>query len=299
MIDMSTNAILIIVITVMVVIAMAIVLSVMGRNSVRANPDGQEYDEYSAFKSDSDFVGRLNENALINRFGRLTTTESNDALVKIFNASKNPWGITPTIFRGLRLAVVIIGSVISISIYVLFGSVQTTGYAVFLTVLAWWYPMYYYKAIGKEREEEWNKIYEYIWVIKNSSLLYDAKKVCLETRDYIAQHYPHQEEIITGFNDFYEHWSEQEIPEFVLKHYDFYLAKEIYNILYNMAITGTSPDQNLNNLRSFSINKHNGRIQEILSGVPSKATLGTLPFLMLSVVIALLVPMVMSIMKLM
>ena len=36
--------------------------------------------------------------------------------------------------------------------------------------------MYYYKEIGEERELEFNKIYEFIWVFKNNLSLYELKQ---------------------------------------------------------------------------------------------------------------------------
>lgn len=304
MFSFTGNMFLILVTTLLIIFAMGIISrmikdrrKIKEGDVIESNPT--QFDNYSAFRSNSKLVTSFNKNKLINRFGRTNNEEADSALVKIFNDAKNPWGITPTIFRGIRLLILVVGFSIASSSYVLFGTQKLSLYILIITGIAWWYPMYYYKAIGQERNDEWDKVYEFIWIIKNTSLLYDAKKVCLETRDYIRDHYPHQKEIIDGFNDFYEHWNEEEIPEYILKHYNFPIPKEIYTILFQMAVTGTSPEQNLNNLREFSINKHNGRIQKVLSGVPSKATLGTLPFLMLSVVLALLVPMVTGLMKLM
>ena len=75
--------------------------------------------------------------------------------------------------------------------------------------------MYYYKAIGKEREVEWDKVYEFVWLIKNTAMLYDGRKVCLEVKNYIEAHYPHYKEIISGFDDFYTYWEEGIVPDFI------------------------------------------------------------------------------------
>lgn len=292
----SENFIYISLVVVLVLVMMGIATSLLKRKQEDSTLREDEVDQYSAFVSRSRLVTNLNRNRLINRLGK---SKRDGDLIDVFNKSKNPWGITPTIFRAMRTGTIIASLALAAFFFVFLGANKVALFVLIVGVVLWWYPLYYYKAIGKEREQEWDKIYEFIWVLKNSSMLYDAKKVCLETRDYIQEHYPHQKEIIEGFIDFHIHWEDDEIPEYILKYYNFPIPKELYTILYNMNISGQPPNQNLDNLRSFALNKHNKLIQKTLSQVPTKATIGTLPFLMFSVVIALLIPMMYTFLKLM
>lgn len=297
MFEGSTNAVYILVSTILILIIMGTVTNMWRKKQIRDRVT-KEVDKYDSFVSDSGIVARLSKSVLVNKIGR-TNERAYSELKVLFDKAKNPWGITPTIFRFIRISLFTVGLFIGLFLALFFKSYDMSFIFLIIGFLGWWYPSYYYKAVAKEREQEWDKIYEFIWIIKNSSMLYDAKKVCLETRDYIQQHYPHHKELIQGFTDFHEHWDEDEIPEYILRHYNFSIPKELYTILYNMNLTGTSPDQNLDNLRAFALNRHNHSIQSVLSGVPSKATLGTLPFLMISVVIALLIPMIQTFLNLM
>ena len=56
--------------------------------------------------------------------------------------------------------------------------------------------------------------------------------------------------------------------------------------------TGDFPEDSLNALRGFIINAQDLTVEKTLSGVSGKATIFSLPFMMLSVIVALLVPMV-------
>ena len=255
---------------------------------------------YDSFVSDSDFIKKMRKNRLILALGK-GPKENEEKWNTLFNNAKNPWGITPTIFRAIRIGVFLTGLFLALMLYLMMDKNYYALFGLFISFLGWWYPMYYYKAIAEERETEWDKMYEFMWVVKHSAQLYDAKKVCLETMRYIQDHYPKYKELITGFKDFYNNWEEdaKELPEFILKYYNFPIPKEIYTILFEMQASGISPDQSLDNLRVFALNKHNGKIQKFLSTVPSKATIFSLPFLMISVIIALLVPMIMSLIKIM
>ena len=257
------------------------------------------WDDYAGFIDRDSFLYKLNKNKLINKFGKTTSENSKDKLEKLFNDAKNPWGITPTIFRGIRIILTVIFSFITIFSYFLFDKKLVMIFFFILTCISYFYPMYYYKTVAKEREQEWDKIYEFIWLIKYMAMINDSKKVFIETKNYIASNYPQYKEIITGLSDFSKYWDEKDIPDYIKKYYDFSIPKELYVIMFNMANTGVYPGKNLDNLRTYAINKHNGLIQSILSTVPSKATVFSLPFLMLSVVVALLIPMIMTFIKLM
>jgi hypothetical protein len=255
-------------------------------NKIKSNKV-TEYDNYDGFVSNSFAIDKLNKSYIINKFNN---TYDRDDLVKLFNDSKNPWGITPNIFVALRVLSVLIGIILAIVLYACTHQFLNCLFGIMLSFIGWFYPMYYYKAIAKDREREWNKIYEIIWIIKYTSTIYDSKKVFIETRNYLSSHYPKYKEMIQGFDDFYKYWDPDKIPDYIVKYYNFSIPKELYKIMFNMNETGIYPEQNLNNLKNFSINKHNEVIQKVLGNTPSLATISSLPFLMLSVILAILVP---------
>ena len=252
-----------------------------------------DIDSYDAFVSSSNLVGRLNSSKVVNKIGNWDKTN----LEELFDNAKNPWGITPTIFKFIRYGLALMFIVVFGVLYAVFGDIKIWIFGIMLSVIAWWYPAYYYKAIGKERAQEWDKVYQFTWLIKNTCMLYDAKKVCLETTVYLQKNYPEYKEIIDGFKDFHDHWDGEKVPEYINRFYNIPIAKEIYQILLNMNITGMYPETELDSLRAYSLNMYNRRIQDTLSNVPHQATLSTLPFLMLSAVIGLLVPMIVTMMK--
>lgn len=258
----------------------------------------ENYEDYIGFVSRSSIVTKLRNNRFVRNIGAINN-ESKSKWETLFNNAKNPWGITPAIFQFIRITCLFSGAILAIVFYSIFENKMMSLIGLFIAIVGWWYPMYYYKAIGKEREVEWDKVYEFVWLIKNTAMLYDGRKVCLEVKNYIEAHYPHYKEIISGFDDFYTYWEEGIVPDFIKKYYNFAIPKEVYNILLQMSITGEFPEISLNNLRVFTLNKHDGKVQKILSGVSSKATLSSLPFLMVSVVVAIMVPMLANFIKLM
>lgn len=159
--------------------------------------------------------------------------------------------------------------------------------------------MYYYKATGDEREAEWNKMYEFIWVIKHNIMLYDPAKAYMNVKMYIQEHAPHDKEIIQGFTDFYEYWSPEAIDPYIERYYPFSVPREITQILFNMNKTGEFPEDQLNSLRQFIINTQDLSVERTLSAVSSKATIFSLPFLMITIILCLMVPLVVEIVSMM
>lgn len=212
----------------------------------------------------------------------------------IFRTSKNPWGISKETFQFIRFG----GLTLSIILAILALIILDFRYSLFILaigILCVWYPSYYYKAIGEEREAEWGKMYEFIWVIKHNLMLYDPAKSFLNTRDYIKSHAPHNKEIIQGFDDFYNYWNDKNIDPYIERYYPFSIAREIYQIIFNMSQTGEFPEDQLNALRIFVINTQNLKVEQSLSSVSGKATVFSLPFLMISVIIGLMVPLIVQV----
>ena len=242
-------------------------------------------------KRKSGILGRLEDSDLVQSLGKIIPSTK---LERIFNRAKNPWGLTVPVFQCIRYGgLVVFGVLGGLSAIVFPWQISAT--LLLCAGLCWYYPMYFYKAIGNEREAEWCKMYEFIWVIKHNIMLYDPQKAYMNCKIYIEEHAPHNKEIIQGFSDFYEYWDPNGIDPHIDQYYPFSIPREITQIVFNMTKTGEFPEEQLNSLRQFIINVQDLSVEKILSGVSSKATIYSLPFLMVSVIIALLVPMIFQI----
>ena len=236
------------------------------------------------------------EKGIINKLNKMTSSknsvEANSKIEIIFNRAKNPWGMTIATFQLIRFGGLIISLVVAAIFFMVNRNVSML--MIFVGLLFFIYPMYYYKATGDEREAEWNKMYEFVWVIKHNIMLYDPARAYMNTKIYIEKHAPHNKEIIQGFEDFYKYWNTEEIDVYIRKYYPFSVPREITQIIFNMNKTGDFPEDSLNALRSFIINAQNLTVEKTLSGVSGKATIFSLPFMMFSVILALMIPMVMQ-----
>lgn len=211
---------------------------------------------------------------------------------RLFDAAKNPWGMSVTTFQFIRFVGLLLFSILGL--IALLGGIgnEISILLVGVGFICFFYPTHYYKSIAQEREMEWNKMYEYIWVVKNNISMYDPAKAFLEIRDYIASHSPQNKEIISGFNDFYQHWNEDEIDSYIKKYYGQPVPRELFQIIFNMHKTGEFPEMSLNSLRQFIINSQDLNVEKTLASVAGKATIFSLPFMMLSVMVALMVPLI-------
>lgn len=230
-----------------------------------------------------------------NIVGKFEPKRDLKGLEDLFYKAKNPWRMTLGMFRAVRLLIPLVALLIASGF--VFVDYSISIFIMTIGILGWWYPKYYYQSIANEREAEWNKFYEYIWVIKNNAMLYPPKKVFLETQNYIEDHAPHNKELIQGFRDFYTYWEEDSIPEYIARTYSFSIPKEIYQIMFNMNQTGQFPSSELDSLRDFIVNKQDSAVESNLSKVAASATLASLPAMMISVIIGLAVPLVVQILS--
>lgn len=268
-------------------------MMILGFQLMKMREMKKEAEERKNKKKYRGMINKLNHSDMVIGFGNIFQTEN---LEMIFNRSKNPWGMTIATFQFIRyfgcLAMAIVAGLLFVSV-----GTQPGMLAGGCAFLFFWYPMYYYKAIGNERETEWNKMYEFIWVIKHNMMLYDPAKTYINVRQYIVEHAPHNQELIQGFDDFYHYWNPDEIDPYISRYYPFSIPREITQILFNTHVTGVFPEESLNSLRQFIINSQDEAVEKTLSGVSGKATMYSLPFMMVTVIIALMVPLVYQIMQ--
>lgn len=237
-------------------------------------------------------INNMNQSEMVKQFAGYIPNEN---LVKIFNRAKNPWRMTVATFQFIRYFGLLLFTIVAICLIAV--GMEFFIFSLGMGILCFWYPMYFYRETGNEREAEWNKVYEFIWVLKHNLMLYDVAKAFMNVKLYIKDHAPHNKEIIQGFDDFYKYWNTNEIDPYIERFYPFSVTREIYQIAFNMNKTGEFPEESLNSLRSFIINAQNLTVEKTLSGVSGQATIYSLPFLMISVIVALMIPLVFQLLK--
>lgn len=234
------------------------------------------------------------------RFLKIFNKFNNEGLDYLLRVSRNPYHFTPTTFILIKYPCAILCVILALIVYACTTDPLYTGFLVLAGVLCFWYPTYYYKDLIKQRERSWNKIYSYIWRIDNDLETNDPKKMCIDMRDYLLD--LGEIEMSQGFNYFYECWPEnperanQAIEEFA-KEFPFQLPKDLFFVILETWKNATSASQRLENYRRTAILKYEKFSNNILSKVPSTATMYSLPFLLISVMIAILLPAVLDIMK--
>ena len=283
---MTRGTIVVLLVAFLCVMAICFLIFALARQkAIEMEKKGETREKYKGI------INKLNHNEFVEQLGSIIPMGE---LEKIFNRAKNPWNMSLTTFQFIRYggltSFFILGSIL-----LAVATWQVGMFWISMGLLCWYYPMYYYRAIGNEREMEWNKMYEFIWVIKHNIMLYDVAKAYMNVKVYLEEHAPHNTELIQGFEDFYKHWSTEEISEYVERYYPFSIPREITQILFNMNKTGEFPEEELNSLRQFIINTQDLAVEKTLSGVSSKATIFSLPFLMITVIISLMVPLVFQI----
>lgn len=278
--------------TIVLLLFVAVMISLMAFSIVHIYREKQLAEQRKNKIKYKGLINKLNHNNLV---ANATSSLNSSHLEVIFNRAKNPWRMTIATFQFIRYG----GFAICLLFFAIlfFINKEASLFVLGLGILCYWYPMYYYVATGNEREAEWNKFYEFIWVLKHNLMLYDPAKAFMNVKIYIAEHTPHNKEIIQGFDDFYRYWDPDEISPYINRFYAFSVTREIYQIVFNMSKTGEFPEDSLNSLRSFIINAQNLTVEKTLSAVSGKATIYSLPFLMVSVIVALMIPLIFQVVQ--
>ena len=168
----------------------------------------------------------------------------------------------------------------------------------FFSFAIYWYPTKYYKDLVKDRERTWNKIHSHIWRISNSLDTNDSKKVCMEMKEYFDK--IGEKELADGFEYFYELWptEPEQIPETLAefqKQFPFQIPKDLYSILLESWRNSVSSADRLESFRKTCELKYDKYSNDLLSKVPTTATMYSLPFLLVSVMAAILFPALLNI----
>jgi hypothetical protein len=222
----------------------------------------------------------------------------NKELSVLFRKSKNPWGLTESSFVFIRYGGLAGGLILAFLSFIITKLPELAILFAAIGVILFVVPESKYKNAAKDRERQWSQLYQFIWVIKHNATFYDPKKVWIETESYIKNHTKNLPELEEGFHDFAEHWNGQYMDEYIQRTYgDFDIPKELFNIMLQSQQTGEFPESELNSLRTIIVNKMNFMVQDTLSTVGTKATMCSTPFLLATVAIVVIVPVIMQVME--
>lgn len=239
-------------------------------------------------------IDGLNQSAFVQDFGKKFVGDGAKDLEVLIRKSKNPWGLTPFTFQAIRFGG---GGILALAGIFFCVAVDWSIALFFLAfaALAFILPKQVYTNAANEREGQWNQLYQYIWVIKHNLSYYDPKKVFYETERYIDSHSKTTPELVQGFHDFATHWNGSYADDYIVENYfDFAIPKELYSIILNSQTVGEFPGKELDSLRKVILEKMNFYVQDTLSTVGMKATMYSAPFLMGSVGLVVLVPVIIS-----
>lgn len=259
---------------------------------VTENADKDSY-KYKLF-SKNGMIERIDSSsAAIALTSTLGNTESLDSL---FRRSKNPWNLTPVTYNFIRYGASSIAFITGLALLPLSWTFTLIfGAAGGMLLLL---PKQKYESEAHKRENQWNQLYQFMWVIKHNLNFYDPKKTWLETEKYIHEHTDNLPELECGFKDFAAHWNGKYIDTYLKRTYgDFAIPKQLLDIVLTSQLTGEYPDKELTSLRQIILEKMNFHVQETLSTVGMKATMYSSPFLLVSVALIVLVPVLLQLIE--
>lgn len=236
----------------------------------------------------------INQLEIIRLFQSLDKSD----LDTLFRVSRNPWNMTKLIWILIKYVGTPVAVGAAVLAYGIFGEILVSVVLLVVAGFCLFYPTGHYKAIIKERERAWNKMYSHVWRISNLLDDYDPKKCCIEMRDYFNK--VGEGELAYGFEAFYEMWPEdfnsipEAMEEFAL-YFPFEIPKDLFYVLLECWRNSSPANERLDNFRKNCELRYEKFSSELLSKVPSRATMLSLPFLMISVMAAILFPALLNI----
>lgn len=234
-----------------------------------------------------DLVEKLNNVAFVQAAG--SKLSNNAELEKLFRKAKNPWGLTPATYNFIRFGGLGLCTLFAMAFMPLLPPLSI-AFAVF-GVGCCFAPPQVYKAAAKEREAQWNQLYQFMWVIEHNLTYYDPKKTWFEVESYISKHSKSLTELTQGFHDFGTHWTGEGMDDYIKETYgEFPIPSQLFNIVQNAQETGEYPKNELDSLRTLIIQRMDFSIKETLSMVATRATLISTPCVLLTVSLIVLVP---------
>lgn len=218
----------------------------------------------------------------------------------LFRVSRNPFNFTPVTWVLVKYFLSVFFVLLAFLTYGVFEEILVSGVCIVAAAFAFFYPTSHYKNIIKDRERSWNKMYSHVWRLSNMLDDYDPKKTCINMRDYFEK--IGEDELALGFEAFYEMWPENqdEIPntlEEFNRYFPFEVPKDLYYVLLECWRNNATANDRLEAFRKNCELRYEKFSNELLSKVPSKATMLSLPFLMISVMAAILFPALLKIME--
>lgn len=234
-----------------------------------------------------DILEKLNKLSFVQSAGNVIHNQTE--LDKLFRKAKNPWNLTPQTFNFIRFGGLGFGIILAL-VTIQFSWPLSILFAIF-AIAAFVVPEQQYKSIAKDRENQWNQLYQFMWVIEHNLSYYDAKKTWFEVENYIVRHTENLPELVQGFHDFGTHWTGNGMDDYLKKYYgEFSIPSQLFNIVQNAQDTGEYPKNELGSLRTLIIQRMDFAIKDTLSMVATQATLISTPCVLITVCLIVLVP---------
>ena len=235
----------------------------------------------------------ISNNNVINNIGsRLSTKDQNI----LFRKSGNPWGISYEAWLGIRYGGLALGLLLGLVFLFLLPIV---GIAFFIIGAGCFIiPKSEYEKVIKEREIDYAKMYEVLWVLANNLSFSEAATACRETKSYLEDHPNTGKYLVELFDDLAENFSGEEISPFIKEKYgDYPVPIELAEILITSYQTGTYPKPELNALQEMLENDMDTKVNSVLTQVASKATFISTPAMLLALFVVAIFPMLFNILQ--
>ena len=218
---------------------------------------------------------------------------------RLVRLSGNPFNLTPAVFSALIYIVPVISFIAFLIAYIA-GESSLMILFIIISFLSFWYPQYLYSERIKSRGNSWFKIQQHIFKIEEELNSNDYKKSLINVSQYLKS--IGEDELSSGLEHMVDLWpdSDSDIMESLKefeKLYPFDIPKDLFNLLVNSERSGLSASKRLKTFKGTIIMKYQKYAEGVLNKIPSTATVASLPFLMFSVIIAMIIPRVFDLMR--
>ena len=232
---------------------------------------------------------------IVQKVASLTETK----VEKLVRLSGNPMKLSPAIFAAVSYILPVILLFVAFLFYIA-NQASMTYFMVMVAVICFWYPTYHYKEQVRMREQAWFKIQQHIFKIEEELASNGYKKSLLNVAIYLKS--VGETELAAGLEHMVELWpksdeeTQKAITEFEYQ-YPFDIPRDLFVLLINAEDSGISAASRLEAFKRTVVMKYQKFADEVLSKIPATATCLSLPFLMISVVVAMLVPAIVQLME--
>lgn len=238
---------------------------------------------------------KIEQLKIINEVSKISQSK----MERLVRLSGNPLGLTPAIFTAIIYIVPALCALIGLW-FSLIGEDTFCYFMIVIGILCFWYPPYHYKEKIRARENAWFKIQQHLYKLSEELESNDYKKALLNVSTYLFS--IKEDELARGLAYMVEKWPDKAedinaATEEFEYYYPFEIARDLFVLLLNAEQSGVSSTQRIESFKGTVIMKYNKFADKELSRIPAITTCLSLPFLMLSCIVALLVPAIINMLQ--